>query len=93
MWVEIGLGAPNEHIASADLGVDMKAGTIKWFNNAKGWGFIEVKAEDDVFVHYSQLEGEGYRTLEQGQPVEFELRDGPKGVWAERVRLGPCSPQ
>lgn len=67
----------------------MQAGTIKWFNNAKGWGFIEVGSEDDVFIHYSQLEGQGYKTLEQGQQVEFELRDGPKGVWAENVRLRP----
>lgn len=65
----------------------MNAGTVKWFNNAKGWGFIEVPSGDDVFVHHTQLEGEGYKTLEQGQEVEFELRDGPKGVWAERVRL------
>jgi len=54
----------------------MSAGTVKWFNNAKGWGFIQVNVGDDVFLHYSQLEGEGYKTLEQGQPVEFELKDG-----------------
>lgn len=69
----------------------MKAGTIKWFNNAKGWGFIAVNSEDDVFLHYSQLDGQGYKTLEQGQNVEFELRDGPKGVWAENVHLRPSA--
>ena len=65
----------------------MSAGTIKWFNNAKGWGFIQVNVGDDVFLHYSQLEKEGYKTLEQSQPVEFELKDGPRGVWAEKVRV------
>lgn len=63
----------------------MALGTVKWFNDSKGFGFIRVDGDADVFVHYSQIEGDGFRTLEEGQPVNFELRDGPKGKFAERV--------
>lgn len=63
----------------------MAAGTVKWFNNAKGWGFIRQDEGPDVFVHYSQISGDGFRTLREGQEVQFELRDGPKGPLAERV--------
>lgn len=70
----------------------MYLGTIKWFNNAKGWGFIAVDDGRDVFVHYSQIEGDGYRTLQQGQPVEFDLKDGPRGVFAEQVRCYGAPP-
>jgi len=63
----------------------MAVGTVKWFNDAKGFGFIRLDGDIDVFVHYSQIEGDGFRTLEEGQNVEFELRDGPKGRFAERV--------
>ena len=63
----------------------MAAGTVKWFNNAKGWGFIRLDAGIDVFVHYSQILGEGFKTLKEGENVEFELRDGPRGQFAERV--------
>ncbi len=63
----------------------MAVGTVKWFNNAKGWGFIRQDEGQDVFVHYSQISGDGFRTLREGQTVEFELRDGPKGPLAERV--------
>lgn len=63
-------------------------GTVKWFNNAKGFGFITPAEGDDVFVHFRSIVGEGYRTLMQGQPVEFELMDGPKGPHAEQVSKG-----
>jgi CspA family cold shock protein len=63
----------------------MALGTVKWFNDSKGFGFIRVEGDADVFVHYSQIEGDGFRTLEEGQAVQFELRDGPKGKFAERV--------
>jgi CspA family cold shock protein len=63
----------------------MTVGTVKWFNNAKGWGFIRQDEGPDVFVHYSQVSGDGFRTLREGQPVQFDLRDGPKGPLAERV--------
>jgi cold shock protein len=66
-------------------GGHMALGTVKWFNDSKGFGFIRVEGDADVFVHYSQIEGDGFRTLEEGQSVQFELRDGPKGKFAERV--------
>jgi CspA family cold shock protein len=63
----------------------MALGTVKWFNDAKGFGFIRQDNGPDVFVHYSQILGDGFRTLEEGQPVEFEIKEGPKGLLAERV--------
>ncbi len=60
-------------------------GKVKWFNNAKGYGFIELPGEQDIFVHYSAILGEGYKTLAQGQDVEFEVTNGPKGPQAENV--------
>ena len=61
-------------------------GKVKWFNNAKGYGFIEREGGSDVFVHYSAIQGAGFRSLEEGQPVEFEIVDGPKGPQAGNVR-------
>lgn len=60
-------------------------GKVKWFNNAKGYGFIEQPGSGDIFVHYSAIEGEGFKTLEQGEEVEFEVTQGPKGPQAEKV--------
>lgn len=60
-------------------------GTVKWFNAAKGYGFIQRHTGEDVFVHYSAIQMNGYRTLEQGIEVEFELKTGPKGLQAENV--------
>lgn len=57
----------------------MKTGVVKWFNNEKGFGFISVEGEGDVFVHFSAITGDGYKTLEEGQSVEFEVVDGAKG--------------
>jgi len=62
-------------------------GKVKWFNNAKGYGFIEQDGGSDVFVHYSAIQGAGYRSLEEGQQVEFEISQGPKGPQAANVRL------
>ena len=64
---------------------DRVKGIVKWFNNAKGFGFITRDDGEDVFVHFRSIRGEGYRTLTQGQPVEFELMEGPKGLHAEDV--------
>jgi cold shock protein len=61
-------------------------GTVKWFNADKGYGFIAVDGGKDVFVHYSAIMMDGYRALEQGQRVEFEITQGPKGPQAESVR-------
>jgi CspA family cold shock protein len=60
-------------------------GTVKWFNNAKGFGFITREEGEDVFVHFRSIQGDGYKTLDQGQTVEFELIEGPKGLQAEEV--------
>jgi len=63
----------------------MKNGTVKWFNAEKGFGFISVEGEDDVFVHFSAINTDGYKTLEEGQEVEFEVVDGAKGPQAANV--------
>jgi cold shock protein len=60
-------------------------GTVKWFNNSKGYGFIGRNDGPDVFVHYSAIVGDGYRTLQEGDPVEFEIVQGPKGPQAANV--------
>jgi cold shock protein len=64
---------------------DRVTGTVKWFNNAKGFGFITRSEGDDVFVHFRSIRGDGYRTLDEGQAVEFSLVEGPKGLQAEDV--------
>ena len=60
-------------------------GTVKWFNAEKGYGFIQVEGGDDVFVHYSAIQSEGFRTLEEGQAVEFEIVQGNRGPQAANV--------
>jgi cold shock protein len=60
-------------------------GTVKWFNAAKGYGFIQRESGEDVFVHFSAIQGEGYRTLEEGARVSFEVKKGPKGLQAADV--------
>ena len=63
----------------------MEQGKVKWFNGEKGFGFIEVDGKDDVFVHFSAIQGEGFKTLEEGQDVEFEIVDGNRGPQAANV--------
>ncbi|WP_391122174.1 cold-shock protein [Psychrobacillus sp. L3] len=63
----------------------MKQGTVKWFNAEKGFGFIEVEGENDVFVHFSAIQGEGFKSLEEGQKVEFEVVEGNRGPQAANV--------
>ncbi len=65
----------------------MAVGKVKWFNNSKGYGFIEQEGGNDVFVHFSAISGQGYKTLEEGQQVEFEITQGPKGPQAANVRV------
>jgi len=65
----------------------MATGTVKFFNNDKGYGFITQESGPDVFVHFSNIEGEGYKTLEEGQRVEFEIAPGRKGDEATGVRV------
>ena len=64
---------------------DRESGTVKWFNNSKGYGFIVRENGEDVFVHYSEIQGEGYRTLVEGQRVEFTITDGERGPQAQQV--------
>ena len=63
----------------------METGTVKWFNSTKGYGFIAREQGDDVFVHYNAIEGDGYRTLDEGDQVQFEVGQGPKGLQATKV--------
>ena len=60
-------------------------GRVKWFNERRGYGFIEQSNGDDLFVHYSAIEGSGFKTLEEGQEVEFDIIEGPKGLQASNV--------
>lgn len=65
---------------------DRQKGTVKWFNNAKGFGFITMADRpDDIFVHFRAIQGDGYRSLNEGEEVEFSLVEGPKGLQAEEV--------
>jgi CspA family cold shock protein len=64
---------------------DRTIGTVKWFNGSKGYGFIEREGGEDVFVHYSAIQGDGYRNLVEGQMVEFTIENGPKGKQASNV--------
>ncbi|MBB4811552.1 MULTISPECIES: cold-shock protein [Pseudomonas] len=65
----------------------MATGTVKWFNAEKGFGFITQEGGGDIFVHYSAIKNDGFKTLEEGQKVEFEVTQGPKGAQAENVRV------
>jgi CspA family cold shock protein len=65
---------------------EKETGTVKWFNAGKGYGFISREAGEDVFVHHSAIEVEGFRSLDEGQQVEFNVEQGPKGLQATHVR-------
>ena len=62
-----------------------EVGTVKWFNNDKGYGFIKRDTGEDVFVHHTAIQSQGYRTLNEGERVEFDVKQGPKGLQAENV--------
>ncbi len=64
----------------------MERGTVKWFNSSKGYGFITREEGDDVFVHYKAIVGEGYKSLDEGDQVEFEIEESPKGLQAANVK-------
>ena len=63
----------------------MAKGTVKWFSDQKGYGFITTELGSDVFVHHSEIQGDGFKTLQEGQEVQFEVQNGPKGDQAVRV--------
>ena len=65
----------------------MATGTVKWFSNEKGYGFISQPGDEDVFVHYTAIQTEGYKSLNEGETVEFEVTDGPKGKQVANVRV------
>ncbi len=66
--------------------MEREQGTVKWFNNSKGYGFIQRAGGDDVFVHHSAIQAEGFRSLAEGEAVEFSVTRGPKGLQAENVK-------
>jgi CspA family cold shock protein len=66
---------------------EKETGTVKWFNGSKGYGFIAREEGEDVFVHYSAIQGDGFRNLEEGQKVEFDVEQGPKGLQATNVAV------
>ncbi len=74
-----------QFIAEKNGGTQMNTGTVKWFNSEKGYGFISQAEGDDVFVHFSAIQGEGFKTLEEGQKVSFDIAEGPRGKQAENV--------
>ena len=74
-------------LPEGDTEVDRLKGTVKWFNNDKGYGFIKRETGEDVFVHHTAIVNQsGYRTLNEGERVEFDVKQGPKGLQAENVR-------
>jgi cold shock protein len=74
-------------VVQHEEGSSLAQGTVKWFSNEKGYGFIEREDGDDLFVHFSEIAMDGYKTLTQGQRVEFEITEGDKGLQASRVMV------
>ena len=73
-------------MSDSQRGGDTLKGVVKWFNDAKGFGFIEHPSGKDVFVHYSVIEADGFKTLKDGEEVDYEIKEGPKGLHAVRVQ-------
>ena len=77
--------APGADLHNEEKTEVKEKGVVKWFNAAKGYGFIQRSTGDDVFVHFSAIQSSGYRSLDEGAEVEFEVKQGPKGLQAENV--------
>lgn len=73
-------------IIYVEVAIFMPTGKVKWFNERKGYGFISREDGDDVFVHYSEIDSEGFKTLDEDQEVSFEIKEGPKGLQATNVK-------
>ena len=82
----LSLRDPGAHAGESRRGRELAEGTVKWFSNEKGYGFIQQDGGEDVFVHFSEIQGDGYKTLNEGQRVEFEVVQGNKGLQASGVR-------
>lgn len=83
---QAGASERREQLFEDEVEVEVREqGVVKWFNATKGYGFIRRETGEDVFVHFSAIQADGYRTLSEGQAVEFEVRTGPKGLQAENV--------
>jgi CspA family cold shock protein len=80
-----GNAAREREFSAGEFSVSKEQGTVKWFNASKGYGFIQRQSGEDVFVHFSAIQSDGYKTLNEGQRVEFEVKQGPKGLQAENV--------
>jgi cold shock protein len=74
------------YINTKEISTNMETGTVKWFNDAKGYGFISRQNGEDVFVHFSAIQANGFRSLQEGQQVQFDVVKGPKGWQAENVK-------
>ncbi len=81
------LPIPQRNINNKEIQKQMEQGTVKWFNDAKGFGFISRENGEDVFVHFSAIQSNGFRSLQEGQAVSFEVKRGPKGWQAENVQV------
>jgi CspA family cold shock protein len=77
--------APDREIIRRSISLAREQGVVKWFNASKGFGFIQRQSGEDVFVHFSAIQMDGYKSLNEGQLVEFEVKQGPKGFQAENV--------
>jgi CspA family cold shock protein len=85
LWISVGQHSFSRAARRKEIHPMRQTGTVKWFNDAKGFGFITTEGGEDVFVHFSAIQGGGFRSLQEGAQVEFEVTNGPKGLQAQNV--------